>query len=35
MVELAIVEDKLSIHVKGADKLWAFRSTPRFELLAG
>ena len=27
MVELAIVGDKLQIHVKGADQLWAFRST--------
>jgi hypothetical protein len=27
MVELEIVESKLKIHVKGADKLWAFRST--------
>ena len=27
MVELEIVEGKLKIHVKGADKLWAFRST--------
>jgi hypothetical protein len=27
MVELEIAEGKLKIHVKGADKLWAFRST--------
>jgi len=27
MVELTIEEGKLKIHVKGADKLWAFRST--------
>lgn len=27
MVELAVVEDKLQIHVKGADQLWALRST--------
>ena len=27
MVELAIEEGKLKIQVKGADKLWAFRST--------
>jgi hypothetical protein len=27
MVELAIEEGKLKIHVKGADKLWAFKSS--------
>jgi hypothetical protein len=27
MVELAIYEDKLILHVKGADRLWAFKST--------
>jgi hypothetical protein len=27
MVELTIEEGKLKIHVKGADQLWAFRST--------
>jgi hypothetical protein len=27
MVELEIANNKLVIHVKGADKLWAFRST--------
>src|SRR5665213_566013 len=27
MVELTIVEDKLGLHVKGADQLWAFKST--------
>ncbi len=27
MVELNIEEGKLKIHVKGADKLWSFRST--------
>jgi hypothetical protein len=27
MVELEIENAKLKIHVKGADKLWAFRST--------
>jgi hypothetical protein len=27
MVDLAIEDGKLKIHVKGADQLWAFRST--------
>ncbi len=27
MVELTIVEDKLILHVKNADRLWAFKST--------
>jgi hypothetical protein len=27
MVELTIYEDKLILHVKGADRLWAFKST--------
>ena len=27
MVELTIYEDRLILHVKGADRLWAFKST--------
>ena len=27
MVELSIAEGKLALHVKGADKLWAFKSS--------
>jgi hypothetical protein len=27
MVELSVTEGKLTVHVRGADKLWAFKST--------
>lgn len=27
MVELSVAEGKLTLHVKGADKLWAFKSS--------
>jgi len=27
MVELSVAEGKLTLHVRGADKLWAFKST--------
>jgi len=33
MVELSIVEGKLALHVKGADKLWAFKSSLEIPLV--
>jgi hypothetical protein len=33
MVELSIAEGKLALHVKGADKLWAFKSSLEIPLV--
>lgn len=33
MVELSIAEGKLTLHVKGADKLWAFKSSLEIPLV--
>jgi hypothetical protein len=33
MVDLAIAEGKLTLHVRGADRLWAFKSTLEIPLV--
>jgi len=33
LVDLSIAEGKLTLHVRGADKLWAFRSTLEIPLV--
>ena len=33
MVDLSIAEGKLTLHVRGADKLWAFKSTLEIPLV--
>ena len=33
MVDLSVAEGKLTLHVRGADKLWAFKSTLEIPLL--
>lgn len=33
MVDLSIVEGKLTLHVRGADKLWAFKSSLEIPLV--
>ena len=33
MVEFSIAEDKLTLHIRGADKLWAFKSSLEIPLV--
>lgn len=33
MVEFSIAEDKLTLHIRGADKLWAFKSSLEIQLV--
>lgn len=33
MVDLSVTEGKLTLHVRGADKLWAFKSSLEPEVL--